>query len=197
MAHRRLIIALVAVAISVPALLRAADEDTSFKKQRDLIHTYLGPVVDGGYNRIAYRDWFVTHTGIKSIQGFYAGGGALLGIYARYLGGELVLGFHYNKNDAPLWHMAYSLMGKAVIPIGETFNFTMGLGLYFETPPANRSYQGGAGFKGSLGTIINTSFDTKLIIDGYARYGWYELGEGSTKISAGISLGFIFKVGRL
>lgn len=197
MAPRCLILTLLLPILLAVLPVQGAEKEQAFQKPREFIHTFLGPAIEGGYNRVAYREWRVTSMTTQTLQGFFGGGGVIMGLYAGYLGGEFIIAFHYNMMNPALWHMGYSLMGKGLIPIGTSFNVTIGLGLYLESPPANRSYKGGAGFKGSLGTIIHTSYDTRLVIDGYARYGWYDLGEDSRKISAGFSVGFLFKVGRL
>ncbi|OHD64023.1 MAG: hypothetical protein A2176_05360 [Spirochaetes bacterium RBG_13_51_14] len=182
-------IIIAAACICLP--LRAAAVD------RELVYTYIGPVMSGGFNNIEYRDWFDFYTGTKKISGYFLGGGASIWVMSKWLIGDFSIQCQYNQNERTLHHLYYTVSGRVGIQMGTVAIFAPGIGLYFETPPSNRKYNGGAGIRAPLAVLFNTTFDTKLFLEGSVMYGWYGIGEKSTKLFYGINAGFVFKVGRI
>lgn len=119
----------------------------------------------------------------------------------------------HNQNERPLDHLNYTISGKLGWSFADFVTPALGIGLYFETPPSNRKYSSGGGFRIPLSVYFNTTYDTKLFVEGSVMYGMYGLGEKSTKyyygmnlysfgekpikFSYGVNLGFIFRVGRI
>ena len=168
------------------------------KSRRELYYTYAGPVLSGGMNNIRHAGWFDTQQETKEYSGYFFSGGACLAIQVGFLLGRFSFQYMYNANDLyPVSYLFYTVDGSYVYEINQTFGLTAGLGMYFDTPPSNKNYTGSAGLDVPLGVMINTTFDTKLFFDIFARYGFYGLGDGSTKLSYGINLAFVFKVGRI
>ena len=103
-------------------------------------------------------------------------------------------------------HLFWSVFGKYKWPLSEKISITTGAGIYFETGPSNLNYNGTAGLQVPVGLIINTTFDTRLVIDLVGRFGFYgyddtvgkvEISDNSYKVSCALTVGFLFKVGRL
>ncbi len=181
-----------AVTVSATAFAQVSRED------RDLIFTYIGPSVSGGFNHIEHSDWFFISRSTRKYGGYFLSGGVLLAVYGKFLAGDFNLHFTHNQNDMfPLYHLTFAMSGRGVVPIGRVIEFTPGIGLYLETPPSNEKYNSGGGGHLPVGFTVKTSFDTKLIFDAYVRYGFFGLGEESKKFSYGIQLGFLFKIGRI
>lgn len=171
---------------------------TEKKEKRELFHTYIGPVLSAGGNYIWFTGWNETYQAAYSYQGLFFKGGAMIDVFAKNFSGDFTVEYIYNMNENySVMSLFFKITGKYVFKISEIFHLTAGLGGYFETPPSNIAYRGGAGVQLPFGMIINTTFETKLLIDFYARYGYYGLGEGSSKLSYGMSLAFLFKVGTL
>jgi hypothetical protein len=170
--------------------------------EEELFFTYMGPVVGGGYNQIAYRGWSSeTDTRIsKVITGYYLSGGCLINIYVRKFIGEFSLeyinNFSSGKPDVSVQHLIYTSTLKYSFPLNPDFAFTCGIGAYLETPPSDKSYNGG-GFNGTIGAVYDITREWKIVFDVLARYGRFGMGDDSSKLSLGAKLGMVYKVGRI
>lgn len=183
------------ILISYSSVKAAAEEETVNK---ELYFTYIGPVIGFGYNYIKYSDWFGTERDTQKLSGIYFSGGCAFNLYTSFLVGDFKLQYVFNKNENyPVLHLVFSASGKYLWKITSLFSIAAGLGIYLETPPSNKNYKGSAGFLLPAGIIFDTTFNTKLVVDIIGRYGFYGLGEDSTKVSFGINAGFLFKVGRI
>jgi len=170
------------------------------REESELFYTYLGPVVTGGFNFIKYKHWSQTQNEMTTdnVKGSLFSTGAVFNIYVNNLIGDFSIQYMLNFNENfPVYHMFYTAAGKYMYRINDTFSATAGLGFFFESPPSNRDYNGSTGGMLPLGIIINTSFDTKLIFDFVTNYGFFGLGEDSTRLFFTINAGFLFKVGRI
>ena len=167
-------------------------------EERDLIYTYLGPVVGGGFNNLSYSD-YRNFYGKDTYSGYYANAGLSIWVVAKWLTGDFSAQYMYSnyKGMGIVHNMYFTISGRIAIQMGNVGIFAPGIGLYVETPPTNRKFRGSAGLRAPLAFLFNTTFDTKLFIDGSFMYGWYGMGDRSTKMGYGVSLGFIFKVGRI
>lgn len=175
-----------------------------------LFYTYVGPVIGFGYNHIKYKEWNQATSlyGTEYVSGPHFNGGCALNLHAENFIGDFRIEYMYNLNDGNhvITHFFYSIFGKYRWPINEMFGITSGLGIYFETPPSNTQYNGCAGLQVPVGVIVKTSFDTRLFADFVTRFGYYgyddnnakiKLSDSSYKVSYGLQIGFLFKVGRL
>lgn len=170
------------------------------KEKRELFYTFIGPVAGFGGNYIWFKGWDDTSNTQTSysFQGMFFKGGVMIDVFAKNFSGDFTVEYIYNMNENyPVMSLFFKITGKYVFKINEIFNLSLGVGGYFETPPSNIAYRGGAGVQVPFGMILNTTSDTKFIIDFYARFGYYGLGEGSLKVSYGMTLAFLFKVGTL
>ena len=166
--------------------------------ERDIIYTFVGPMASVGYNHVVYKDWFDTQQGTKKPAGLFISGGCYLAIYAKYFMGDFSIQYVYNAlTGIQLLHLQYATTARGNIRVSNLIYFTPGLGIYLESPPSNRAYRGSGGLLVAVGCTLETTHDTKLFVDLVTRYGYFGLGEGSTKISYGLNIGFIFKVGRI
>ncbi len=179
-------------ALCIIAPLRAVAEE------RDLIFTFLGPVAGGGFNHLTYADWRNFYTKDKS-SGSYANAGLSVWVVSKWLIGDFSAQYMYNnfKGMGIVHNMYFTISGRIGIRMGSVGVFAPGIGMYVETPPTNRKFRGSTGLRAPLAFLFNTTFDTILFIDGSFMYGWYGMGDRSTKMFYGVSLGFIFKVGRI
>ncbi len=166
----------------------------------ELFFTYAGLSFSGGIDRIEYKDWFQDELkrDTKNVTGVYYSGGVILNIYVKNMIGELEVLYISNINDEiPVSHILYNAAGKYSFELNKKFSLTAGLGLYLETPPASKSYNSGGGFTGLAGVVYSLSWDWKLVFDINARSGHFGIGEDSTRISSGVKLAFMYKVGRI
>ncbi len=183
---------------SAGKLLAAPKETSTF-----LNYTYIGPTTGfGGYNTF-YKGW--NSDSSLRVNDKYAGmhftGGVALNIFTQYVIADFKIQYIYNLNlsdtGLSLMHLMYSISGKYIYNFNKIIGITVGLGVYFESPPSNVEFKGGAGGLLLFGVAISTTFDTKLILDLVAGYGFYGLGDKTSRVSYGLNIGFIFKVGRL
>jgi len=167
-------------------------------EERDLIYTYLGPVGGAGFNHLTYSDWRNFYKTNK-YSGYYANAGLSIWVLSKWLIGDFTAQYMYNNfRSMGIVHNAYfTISGRIGVRMGGVGIFAPGVGLYAETPPTNRKFRGSAGLRVPLAFMFNTTFDTMLFIDGSFMYGWYGMGDKSTTMFYGVSLGFIFKVGRI
>ncbi len=179
-----------ALCVIVPAGAVAAE--------RELIYTYLGPVGGAGFNHLTYSDGRNFYTKDK-YSGYYANAGLSLWVVSKWLIGDVTAQYLYsNFRSMGIVHNAYfTISGRICVRMGSVGIFAPGAGLYVETPPTNRKFRGSAGLRVPLAFMFNTTFDTMLFIDGSFMYGWYGMGDRSTTMFYGVSLEFIFKVGRI
>ena len=167
------------------------------REEESLNYTYLGPVFSVAYNKVEYTDWVDTSTKTEKMSGYIYSGGLALNIFADNLCGDFQLKYAYNKLDFTMTYMEFSAAGKYFYPLNNNLSLGGGLGLYLETPPSNQDHNGSAGLQLPITLLIVTSPDSKLFIDIFSRYGSFGLGENTKSISAGVNVGFIFKVGRI
>ncbi len=187
----------------------AAAQDTKSPRKM-LFYTYAGPIGGFGYNHIKYKDWNTTlneHVSIKT-HGFQATGGAMFNVFIKNVIGDFRVEYIFNHNggDHVVHHLFWSIFGKYRWQLTDLISIATGGGIYFETPPSNLTYSGTAGLQVPVGIIINTTFETRLVIDLVGRFGLYgyddavgkiEISDNSYKASYGITVAFLFKVGRL
>ena len=168
---------------------------------REIIYTFIGPTATSSLNWVNFHNFYYGNTPYReteSLSGINYGGGIIFAIYSDRFSGDFSINFLNNTlGNLSLYHLHYTSSGRLNIHLGETFGFTPGIGLYFESAPSNEKLSGGGGLYIPVGLIINTSFDTKLFFDVFFKYGFFGLGDNSTKLSIGINLGFVFKVGRI
>ncbi len=165
-------------------------------QERELVYTFVGPVGGGGFQRVTTRDWQNIYRSEKSAGNYYHGGFSLW-VVSRWLIGDFSVQYAYNEYRKPLHHCYVTISGKAAFTVKQIVTFAPGIGLYFESPPSNRGFRGGAGVRAPLAVLFHTTFDTRLFIEGSFTYGWLGIGDRSTKMSYGANLGFIIKVGRI
>ena len=172
------------------------------KEEGELYFTYVGPSIGGGRNQIAYRGWSSESNARESklISGNYINGGFILDIFVKNMIGEFGLDYVNNfssgKPDVSVQHLMLTSAGKFAYSLNNFSALTCGVGVYLETPPASRSYRGG-GLNGVIGAVFDISRDWKIIFDFVCRYGFFGIGDDSSKLSLGGKIGVVYKVGRI
>jgi len=177
---------------------------------QELFFTYLGPIISAGYTSANYSDWKDTQRETLSETGLAFSGGAVIDVIARDVMGEFSLQFMNNTGgDTAVAHLLFSGAAKYIHHINPDTFLAGGLGIYYESPPATRDFDGGGGLAAIAGLGYLFSHDWYLIADITARYGSLGMGDHdsrdflflkvpeSTKLFLGISLAVIYKVGRL
>jgi hypothetical protein len=195
---RKNILAFLLVMAALAAALPAAAQQK--EKARELIYTFIGPVMTGGFNHLYQSDWYgdTNRQDQRDYTGAFVSGGFIISLFMEQFTGDFSMQYMHNFNKpGELYHLFYTVNGKWLWKVSNPFHITMGLGLYFETPPSNRDYNGAAGGQIPIGGVWNTTFDTKLVFDFFVRYGFFGLGEYSSKLCYGLSVAFVFKVGRI
>jgi hypothetical protein len=169
-----------------------------YAEDRDLIYTYLGPVGGAGFSNLTYSDWNNNY-GKSKYSGYYATGGIALWVISKWLIGDFSVQYMYNnfKSVGIVQNLYYTMSGRIGIRMGTVGIFSPGIGMYFESPPSNRKFRGSAGLRAPLAFLFNTTYDSLLFLEGSFMYGWYGMGDRSTKMFYGLTLGFIYKVGRI
>lgn len=161
----------------------------------------MGLSAQMGFNKIEYTDWFTNQTETKNIKGKLLSGGLDILVMANFLAGEFTIEYQQNKSTSDytlnINNMFYNAAVKLVFSPVNNFYLTLGPGLYLETHPASRSYDGGAGISGIAGIMYTAGENFCLILDGVFRYGRFGLGEDSIKRSYGVKFGAVYKVGKL
>jgi len=185
--------------LTTASLIYGADKNK--KKDESIFYTYLGPYVEGGYNIVSINKWNSTTSTYVEGQmtyGPHVNGGLQFAIFTKYVAGDFRLSFNYNFFDSgDVFHLKGSLTAKALFKMNKIFYLTVGPGFYFETQPSNLDYLGAAGVQLPLGMVIETSESTRFVIDLMSRFGYYGIGESSYKLSFGLTIGFLMRVGKI
>ena len=172
----------------------------SAETETGLYFTYIGPIVGGGINQITYSDWIDNKRDTQEVSGNYYSSGLILDIFVNNIVGEFTLQYIYNSSggepDISVQHLLYTASGKYSFNFG-AIALAHGLGLYMETPPSDKKYDGGSGFSASLGIFYTINMDIKLLFDITGRYGSFGMGEDSSKISYGAKFGLVYSIGRI
>ncbi|MBN1501705.1 MAG: hypothetical protein JW982_16215 [Spirochaetes bacterium] len=162
-------------------------------------YTYVGGFTAGGMNRISYSDWIDNETRTNDVTGYNVRAGVLAVIFVNFFAGEFGLSGSFNMNsmEETQVHSAdwYGLF-KYVFKFNDSFSLTTGPGIYMETLPASRQYDGG-GLQYSLGSCFSVTSDWNIETDLFFRYGYFGIGEDSTKMNYGIQVSVTRKVGNL
>lgn len=175
-----------------------AQEKKRERGERDLFYTYIGPIISVGHAHIWYNDWIGSSHKKQLLNGFFISGGALLAVFVKNLTGSISIQYIYSFNsNYPIQHLLYKMSGKYLFHINDLFSIGVGAGAYFESPPSDHGYLGGAGALLPVEFIINTTSETRLIIDAFAQFGYFGKGQDSLKLGYGIDVAFVFKVGRI
>lgn len=171
------------------------------EKKRELNYTYIGLVTSVGLSHVTYTDWFKNSNSMdtKKFMQVSITGGLLINVFVKHFSGDFSIQYAYDIHDIyKIHHLFYSMSGKYVWFINKIFDIGLGAGLYFESPPSNKKFHIAGGGQIPVSFIVKTTFNTKLIFDLFIRYGFFGMGDAeSTKLSYGINIGFIFKVGRI
>lgn len=179
--------------------IAAAQTETGKKESRDDVLTYAGVSFAYGMNTISYSDWQSSARKTTEITGQSVMPGIAAAVCSDYFTGEFAVSGALNFNsteDSSIHFTEWSGLMKIQYPFNPEFFFTAGLGLYLETFPSTKSYEGG-GITSSLGMYYIFSEEYRIAADGYFRYGYYGLGEESYKLNYGIRILFLKQVGRL
>ncbi len=185
------------ITLSILFFLQSVLNGQEIREEESLNLTYAGPAFSSAYNKVEYTEWEGSSIKKNKTSGYSISGGAALNIFADNLCGDFQIKYAYNQLDFTITNLDFGISGKYYYPINKTVSAGAGLGLYFESPPSNQTHNGSAGLQLPLTLLINTTPDTKLFIDIYSRYGSFAIGENTNSISAGVNVGFIFKVGRM
>jgi len=168
------------------------------KPSRGLNYTFIGPAVGSGLNFLQINDWVIDRRKTEDLRGYYGSLGADLSIFASNIIGDFVVRYMHNANENyNLQHLACSISGKYSWKLRTNLYIAAGLGIYFESGPSNREYNGGSGGFIPAGLIYDLSFDSKVFLDLTAGYGVHGTGDESRKLSVGINAGYLIKVGRI
>lgn len=167
------------------------------RDEESLNFTYLGPVLSFAYNQVEYTDWDGDSTEKEKMSGYIYSGGAALNIFADDLCGDFQMKYAYNQIDTSLSGIEFSIAGKYFYKMNDNISLGAGLGIYLDTPFSTKDNNGSAGLQLPLTLLVNTTPDTKLFIDIFSRYGSFGQGRNTSSISAGVNVGFVFKVGRI
>jgi len=177
---------------------------SAFAEEEELFFTYIGPTLGAGTNQIAYRRWSQSSDSRESsvVSGYFISGGFLLNIYVRNFIGEFALEYMADQNskesDISVMHLIYTSQAKYSYSLNDMFSLTCGLGAYLETPPSTKRFDSGGGIAGSFGFIIDFNREFKLVVDTpVCRYGYFGVGDDSSKLSFGVKIGMVYKVGRI
>lgn len=190
---KRLLLFLIAFLILIPRGFLRADEH---------FFSYLGTTFAAGVDKIKYKDWIeeIERRDTKNISGSFYSGGIVLDIFIKKIIGEFKIEYVNNSNSEEaisVRHMIYTAIMKYSYQLIRPLYLTTGLGLYLETPPSNRSYNSGGGVNMCFGTMYDINKKMKVILDLSWRYGYFGIGERSTRYSYGVSLGLVYRVGRI
>jgi hypothetical protein len=200
----KLFTGLISLLLVIPSIWPADAEQE--RPRNVLFYTYIGPFAGAGYNIISYSEWNsqqnVQET--RKVSGMNLSGGCSFQIYANNFAGDRKAGYMYNMNDGThvIQHPFFSIYGKYLWMLRPELYAGTGLGLYMETPPATSGYDGGAGVQVPASLVYNLGMDSKFFTDLEFRYGRYQYGnnydtDSAYKFSVQLSLGYIFKIGRL
>lgn len=167
------------------------------REESSLNYTYIGPVFSVSKNSAEYSDWIDNQQQTKKLSGTSYTGGVDLKIIAHEFCGDFQAKYSYSSYESTLTCLEFLLAGKYLYNMNDITSLGGGIGLYMETPPSSKGHNGSAGFYVPLSVMFNTTQDTKLFVDIFAKYGTFGLGEDTSFFSYGCSMGFVFRVGRI
>lgn len=176
--------------------------NTSFNSREDdsvFYYTYLGPFFATGLHSIAYKGWTDGSHKEYDDGGFYTEPGAMLFIQIHPFITEVDLGFRLNFNDTKttqVFHTTIRAKGKYMHPVMPRLLLGGGAGFYFESIPATETYDG-TGILACLSGAYQLNPAWMLLLDLDFGFGNFGIGEGSTKLSYGITIGAGTKMGNL
>ena len=118
---------------------------------------------------------------------------------------------NFNDGEHKVFHPLTSMNLKYSWPINQNIlnqniSWAAGFGLYLDMPPATSKYHGSAGFQFPISLHMDIGQDYKLFFELAPRLGYYRDSENIPrssffdnryKMSLGINIGYLFKVGRI
>ena len=169
----------------------------NIKDMSSLHYTYMGPVLSMSYDKVEYKDWLGTEQGSVDMTGTSYGGGIALQIFVENFCGDFHLKYVRNDLDFSLDLGEMLLQGKYLWKINDIISAGTGFGLYSELALSEPDHKGSAGIQLPFSAVYTGSPLWKVFGDVYIRYGSFGIGEESSRISIGLSLGIVFRVGRI
>jgi hypothetical protein len=167
------------------------------REESSLNYTYIGPVFSASSNSGEYSDWIDNQYQTKKVSGTSYMGGLDLKIVAGNVCGDFQSKYSYSSYDTTLTCLEFILAGEYIYNFNEIIGMGAGLGLYMETPPSSKDHNGSSGFYFPITAMFNTTSNTKLFLEFFAKYGTYAIGNDTKFTSYGCNIGFVFKVGRI
>ena len=179
-------------------------------EENRLFYTYIGPTIGVGYNMASYKYWDKTSDTLESssFSGTYADFGCYGAVFVdRFIADiRIVYSMNFNDSEHKVFHPSFIVNGKYSWIINDYLLWTVGFGLYLDTPPATSKYYMSAGFQIPISLYINTTQDSKMFFEIAPKLGYYRgsddipsssLFDNNYKISVGINIGYLFKIGRI
>jgi len=175
-----------------------------------LFYTYIGPTLGLGYNMASYKYWDKSSEILRStsFSGPYVDFGCSAAVFVNRIIADIriVYSMHFNDEKHKVYHPTFVINGKYSWEIDHIFTFTAGLGLYAETPPVNTKYYVSSGFQFPLSLYLNATPESKIFAELVPQLGYYRgmhntpgssLFDKHYRISIGINMGYLFRVGRI
>lgn len=191
--NRAGIVSIIIAALLIAEVLHAQE----IKEEESLNYSYLGPALSLGYSRVEYSEWSNDLMKTREMTGYSMSAGAALNIFADNLCGDFQMKYAFSMFDYSVTNLEFSMSGKYYYSFNNYVSAGSGIGIYLEGPPSNIEHNGGAGIQLPVSLLLSTTPGSKLFIDVFFRYGSFGTGENTESISAGVNVGYIFKVGRI
>jgi len=172
------------------------------RSEEELYFTYIGPVFETGFSSVDYKKW--DHStdvrDSRSSSGMYYSGGVVLDIFVHYFIGEFSLQCRdaaYADSEVSAIYLRTAAIGKYFHQFDERFFADGGFGIYMETGPANRKYDGGGGIAAVIGVGYSFTREWRIMLDFTAGWGRYGIAEEAANSAFGVKLAVLYKIGRL
>jgi hypothetical protein len=179
-------------------------------QENTLFYTYIGPIVGLGYNIASYKYWDRTSDTLKSSSFSvpYTDIGCYGAVFVdRFIADiRIVYSMNFNDGENRVFHPSFVMNGKYSWPINENTSWAVGFGIYLDMPPATSKYYGAAGFQIPISWHKTITQDSRLFFEFAPKLGYYKgaenipgssLFDNNYKISLGINMGYLFKIGRI
>lgn len=119
-------------------------------------------------------------------------------LYGKTFMGEITAGLDFEKASESFlshYNASFSASVRYKYTLSENLQIYAGPGIYLETYPSSKSYDGG-GVMLSIGSAVDMTESIRIFSNIAATYGYYGVGDDSKKIGFRFTLGAGTKVGK-
>jgi len=180
----------------IPSFLVGQSLSSEINSDDKVYYTYAGAIIGTNFSKAKYNIWETNERKSYSESGASIPVGFLLNIFIEQFSGEFTFEQIYNFSSK-IYYTKFSSSLKYIWDIDNNYYLGTGFGLYLETPPSSKKYNGGSGILLPFEFGYKLTKKSIITINIITSYGSYGIGNDNYNIISGVRFGYLYRVGAL